>query len=59
VSASTPCINVCTIDERSGFCLGCRRTLEEVAAWARLSEEERLRIMREELPRRTIGGGLA
>ncbi len=29
----TPCIDVCTMDEATGLCLGCARTAEEIAAW--------------------------
>lgn len=47
----TPCIQVCVVDGESGFCLGCYRTLQEVAGWARLSEDERARLMAE-LPAR-------
>ena len=45
MAMSTPCIGVCTIEPRSGLCLGCGRTLPEVARWGRISEEERLAIM--------------
>lgn len=47
----TPCIKVCVVDGESGLCLGCFRTLQEVAAWARFSEAERDRLMAE-LPQR-------
>lgn len=47
----TPCIKVCVVDGESGLCLGCHRTLHEVAAWASLDEAERDRIMAE-LPAR-------
>ncbi|HWU14866.1 MAG TPA: DUF1289 domain-containing protein [Caulobacter sp.] len=42
---ATPCVKVCAVDGQSGFCLGCRRTLPEIAGWARLSDEERSAIM--------------
>jgi uncharacterized protein len=41
----TPCIKVCAVDGASGFCLGCRRTLQEIAGWSRYSDEERGAIM--------------
>lgn len=47
----TPCIKVCTVDGSSGLCLGCLRTLGEIAQWARLSDEERADIL-QELPDR-------
>ncbi|MFI4950992.1 MAG: DUF1289 domain-containing protein [Caulobacterales bacterium] len=47
----TPCVQVCVVDGESGLCMGCYRQLSEVAGWARLSDEERERIMGE-LPAR-------
>lgn len=47
---SSPCIGVCRM--QGPFCAGCGRTLAEIAAWGRLSEPERLRIMRDVLPLR-------
>ena len=48
----SPCIKVCTLDPGSGRCLGCARTLDEIARWTGMGEAERGRIMRE-LPLRT------
>ena len=42
---ATPCVKVCAVDGATGYCLGCRRTLPEIAGWARLSDEERAGIM--------------
>lgn len=50
----TPCIKVCVVDGESGLCLGCYRRLNEVAGWARLSEDERERIMAELPSRRAL-----
>ena len=47
----TPCIKLCIIDGQSGLCMGCYRQLTEVAAWQKLSDDDRARIM-EELPDR-------
>ena len=38
---------VCTVDGASGLCLGCFRTLPEIATWSRMSDEERAKIMAE------------
>ena len=48
---STPCIKICLIDGESGLCMGCQRTLPEVASWSRFSDAERAEIMAG-LPRR-------
>jgi uncharacterized protein len=47
----TPCVQVCVVDPETGLCLGCHRTLPEVAAWARFTDDERERILAE-LPAR-------
>lgn len=41
---TTPCVKVCIVDGESGLCLGCYRTLPEIAQWGRLSEAERLEV---------------
>jgi len=41
----SPCIRVCVVEGRSGFCQGCRRSLKEIAQWSRYSAEERAAIM--------------
>ena len=30
----SPCTGVCHIEEHAGWCSGCRRTLDEIAAWS-------------------------
>ena len=47
----TPCVQVCVVDGESGLCLGCFRTLSEIAGWSRLPDPERERVMAE-LPSR-------
>lgn len=42
---STPCIKICQIDPASRLCLGCWRTLDEIAAWGGMTEAERLAVM--------------
>jgi predicted Fe-S protein YdhL (DUF1289 family) len=48
---ATPCIKVCVVDGASSLCLGCYRTLSEIAEWSRLSDDQRTDIM-SELPAR-------
>jgi uncharacterized protein len=36
----SPCINVCTLNAQR-VCIGCGRTIDEIASWSRLSDEER------------------
>ena len=34
----SPCNSICRIDAASGWCEGCLRTLDEVAAWSMLDD---------------------
>ena len=47
----TPCINVCALDARTGLCVGCGRTADEIARWLAFSADERQRVIAE-LPAR-------
>lgn len=38
---TTPCVAVCAIDQESGFCMGCYRTMTEIARWGGMTEAER------------------
>lgn len=51
-SIATPCVKVCVVDGESGLCLGCYRTLAEVAGWARFTDDERAVLMAELSARR-------
>ncbi len=42
---ASPCINVCRMDARSGFCEGCFRTIDEIACWSGATREEKLAVL--------------
>jgi predicted Fe-S protein YdhL (DUF1289 family) len=42
---SSPCVKICVMDTKAGTCAGCGRTLDEIARWGAMGENERLRIM--------------
>lgn len=37
-AVASPCVSLCQMDEASGWCLGCLRTLDEIASWATLDD---------------------
>ena len=37
----SPCISVCRMDDATGLCAGCFRTLDEIAVWALLDDDAR------------------
>jgi hypothetical protein len=47
----SPCILVCSIDDKTGYCFGCGRTREEIGGWTSYTSAERRQIM-ETLPAR-------
>ena len=50
---ASPCNAVCTMDTASGWCVGCLRTLDEVARWSQLDEAAK-RALWLELGRRRV-----
>jgi predicted Fe-S protein YdhL (DUF1289 family) len=47
----SPCIGICMLDPKSGFCLGCKRNIEEIGRWAMLDDTQRRAIL-DQLPGR-------
>lgn len=54
----SPCINICTIDARTHLCMGCGRTLDEVASWSTFNDARRAQVMAA-LPARMAEAGMA
>jgi predicted Fe-S protein YdhL (DUF1289 family) len=42
---ASPCINVCRMDEASGLCEGCYRSIKEIAVWAAADDQEKSLIL--------------
>jgi len=42
----SPCVSVCRMDPRTQLCEGCFRTLDEIAAWSRMGDEEKREVWR-------------
>jgi predicted Fe-S protein YdhL (DUF1289 family) len=41
---ASPCVKICTLDAHSGMCLGCGRSIDEIARWTTMSAAERARV---------------
>ena len=37
----SPCVNICRIDAATGWCVGCGRTLDEIARWDSATDADR------------------
>lgn len=40
----SPCVSVCRMDEATGWCLGCARTIDEIAAWGLLDDDDKREV---------------
>ena len=36
----SPCVGVCALDEQTGWCMGCGRSADEIAAWQTMNPDE-------------------
>tara|TARA_R110002153_G_scaffold57376_1_gene157869 strand:- start:232 stop:471 length:240 start_codon:yes stop_codon:yes gene_type:complete len=43
----SPCIKICVVHAESRLCTGCLRSIDEIAAWSRMSPEARSAVMAE------------
>ncbi|HEY8069729.1 MAG TPA: DUF1289 domain-containing protein [Burkholderiales bacterium] len=41
----SPCVKICVMDADRRYCLGCARTLDEIAAWGGMSEAEQAEVL--------------
>lgn len=47
----SPCVGVCRMHPHSGWCEGCLRTLDEIAAWSTMTDLQK-RAVWKQLPGR-------
>jgi predicted Fe-S protein YdhL (DUF1289 family) len=53
----SPCVKVCQMDPARGLCIGCCRTLDEIARWSGMSDAEREHVLSLLPDRRAILAG--
>jgi len=51
---ASPCNKVCVVDPERRQCIGCWRTLEEIAAWGSMTDEQQLAVLKQVEQRRII-----
>lgn len=42
----SPCVSICELDERQGQCKGCYRSLQEIAVWGQLGDDDKIAVWR-------------
>ncbi len=55
---ASPCLKVCVVDDATRTCVGCRRTLDEIARWGRMTAVEQWQVVAR-LEGRSIGEAAA
>jgi uncharacterized protein len=49
----SPCIGVCSMDDSTGFCLGCYRTMDEIQQWWDLDNASKTSVVQKASERET------
>ncbi len=44
-SVPSPCITVCQVDDATGCCIGCYRSIDEIREWPILSADEKRTVL--------------
>lgn len=50
---ASPCIGVCSMDDLSGLCMGCFRTIEEIRNWWDMDDASKQAIIAQASERET------
>ena len=54
---ASPCISICVMNEKTGWCTGCYRTIDEIAVWGMLEDDDKRAVLAELPTRRSSSGG--
>jgi predicted Fe-S protein YdhL (DUF1289 family) len=49
---NSPCTKICVMDADNRYCLGCKRTLGEIARWSKMGEPEQDAVLAQLAARR-------
>lgn len=44
-SVPSPCISVCQVDDGTGCCIGCYRSIDEIREWPILTAEQKQAVL--------------
>tara|TARA_B110001454_G_C12517110_1_gene349395 strand:- start:455 stop:628 length:174 start_codon:yes stop_codon:yes gene_type:complete len=43
----SPCNDICAIVYKSGLCLGCSRTQDEIKNWLHYSDDQKIKVLKD------------
>lgn len=41
----SPCVKICVVHPEERLCVGCYRSIDEIARWSRMSDDERRAVL--------------
>ncbi|MCG5078482.1 DUF1289 domain-containing protein [Paraburkholderia tagetis] len=53
MAAKSPCIDVCAFDGKTGLCIGCLRTREEIRDWKKMTDHRHHQVINDRSRRET------
>lgn len=45
MAVKSPCIDVCAFDGKTGLCIGCFRTRDEIRGWKKMADHRRRQVI--------------
>ena len=42
---ASPGVNICQLNSETGYCIGCMRTIDEIADWLEMTNEEKQQVL--------------
>jgi predicted Fe-S protein YdhL (DUF1289 family) len=45
MAVKSPCVGLCAFDGKTGFCVGCLRTLDEIRDWKKMTDHRRHQVI--------------
>ncbi|WP_196319645.1 DUF1289 domain-containing protein [Burkholderia cepacia] len=45
MAVKSPCIDVCSFDGRTGYCVACLRTRDEARGWKKMTDHRRHQVV--------------
>ena len=51
---ASPCVNICQMNPETGYCIGCMRTIDEIADWLEMTNMEKGQVLNRLEERRKV-----
>jgi uncharacterized protein len=45
MTVESPCIRICRLDPAAQVCVGCQRTVDEIARWSGMTEDQQRHVL--------------